>query len=128
MPLDFIDAMPGQITLSLLDLRFFAYHGWYASETQQGQPFQVDLWVTYPEPDNALENLEQTIDYTIVYEMLKAQMENPRKLLEDLAQSILGELHARFSQVSELKIHIQKISPPVAGLDGRLGIQLHRCF
>lgn len=120
--------MPGQITLSLLDLRFFAYHGWYASETLQGQPFQVDLWVTYPEPATALEKLEQTIDYTVVYEVLKAQMENPRKLLEELAQSILGEIHNRFPLVSELKIHIQKIAPPVAGLDGRLGIQLHRRF
>ncbi len=120
--------MPGQITLSLLDLRFFAYHGWYASETQQGQPFQVDLWVTYPEPDTNLERLEQTIDYTVVYQMLKTQMENPRKLLEDLAQSILSDLRNRFPQVLELKLHIQKISPPVAGLDGRLGIQLHRRF
>lgn len=120
--------MNGQITLTLLDLRFFAYHGWYVSEAQQGQPFRVDLWVTYPEPAAQLEKLEQTIDYTIVYEVLKTQMENPRKMLEDLAQSILNEIHERFPQVRALKIHIQKISPPVAGLDGRLGIELHRCY
>ncbi|MBM3432053.1 MAG: dihydroneopterin aldolase [Bacteroidetes bacterium] len=120
--------MNGLITLTLLDLRFFAYHGWYAQEAEKGQPFLINLWITYPEPDTSVEQLDQTIDYTLVYDLLDAQMKKPRKLLEELAQSILSEIHDQFPRVSELKIHIQKISPPVAGLDGRLGIELLRRY
>ncbi len=120
--------MNGQITLTLLGLRFFAYHGWYEQETKQGQTFQVNLWVTYPEPAGAIHALDQTIDYTTIFHLMRTQMEKPRKLLEDLAQSILSEIHEIFPQVTELRIHIEKVSPPVAGLDGKLGIQLHRRF
>ena len=120
--------MNGQITLTLLDLRFFANHGWYATETEKGQPFLINLWITYPEPDFSVGHLNQTIDYTVVYDLLDAQMKHPRKLLEDLAQSILSEIREQFPQVCELKIHIQKTSPSVPGLDGRLGIELHRTY
>lgn len=120
--------MKGQITLTLLELRFFAYHGWYEQETLKGQSFRVDLWVTYPEPPAQVEILSDTIDYTTVYDLLRGQMDRPRRLLEELAQSILTEIREKFPQVTELKIHIEKVSPPVTGLDGKLGIQLRRVY
>ncbi|MFM7672696.1 MAG: dihydroneopterin aldolase [Bacteroidota bacterium] len=118
--------MKGCITLTLQDLRFFAHHGWYEEETRQGQQFLVNLRVTYPEPGRAVQDLAGTIDYTTVFELLRRQMNTPRKLLEELAQSILSEIHQQFPQVSELQIHIQKVDPPVADLNGMLGIELRR--
>lgn len=120
--------MTGTITLTLADLRFYAYHGWFAEEARQGQSFLVDLWVSYPEPDQSIATLDQTIDYTIVHSILKEQMERPRRLLEDLAQSILGEIKQQFPLVTHQRIHIQKLAPPVSGLDGRLGIQVERNY
>jgi dihydroneopterin aldolase len=124
----FIDPMQGHITLTLLDLRFFAYHGWYEQEALQGQTFLVNLWVTHPEPVNSIQSLDQALDYTQLFGILSDQMKRPRKLLEDLAQSILTEMHERFPQTTSIRIHIEKTSPPVTGLDGRLGIQLERTF
>lgn len=120
--------MNGQITLTLADLRFFAHHGWYEQETKQGQSFLVNLWVTYPEPSSNIRELSEAIDYTVVFELLRMQMERPRRLLEDLAQSILDDIRQHFPQVGELRIHIEKMAPPVAGLNGKLGIQLHRRY
>lgn len=120
--------MKGVITLTLLDLRFFAYHGWYAEETKQGQTFLVNAWISYPEPTSSLTELSATIDYTEIHSILDAQMNRPRKLLEELAQSIIGEIYARFPQVSQVKLQIEKTAPPVPGLNGRLGISLERNF
>ena len=120
--------MKGAITLTLLDLRFFAHHGLYPAEQANGQPFRVDLWITYPEPDSTLQDLTQTLDYTIVYSRLTQQMEKPRPLLEELAQSILEELKELFPAITEMRIHIQKEKPPVVGLEGRLGVQLLRSY
>lgn len=124
----FIDPMRGNLTLTLLDLRFFAHHGWYAEETLQGQTFGVNLWVSYPEPDAALIQLSDTIDYTEIHTLLVAQMNRPRKLLEELAQSILDEIHSQFPQVKHLRLQIEKMAPPVVGLVGRLGITLERSY
>ncbi len=120
--------MRGNITLTLLDLRFFAHHGWYAEETLQGQTFGVNLWVSYPEPDAALIQLTDTIDYTEIHTLLVAQMNRPRKLLEELAQSILDEIHSHFPQVNHIRLQIEKMAPPVVGLNGRLGITLERSY
>lgn len=120
--------MKGIITLTLLDLRFFAYHGWYAEETKQGQTFLVNAWVSYPEPTTSLIELSDTIDYTEIHTILVAQMDRPRKLLEDLAQSVVDEIHSRFPQVCQIKLQIEKTAPPVPGLNGRLGIALERNY
>jgi dihydroneopterin aldolase len=120
--------MQGQITLTLLELRFFAYHGLYVKEQQEGQYFLVDLWITYPELDKTVHQLDQTLDYTVVFGKLKEQMANPRHLLEDLAQSILSELKELFPPITEIRIHIQQESAPVSDLDGRLGVQLTRLY
>ncbi len=120
--------MSGTITLSLIDLRFFAYHGWYEQESRQGQNFRLDLWVSYPESMQSIVELDQTIDYSVIYSALKDQMARPRRLLEDLAQSILTEIKENYPVVTQIRIHIQKMAPPVSGLDGQLGIQLERTF
>jgi dihydroneopterin aldolase len=120
--------MAGIITLSLLDLRFFAHHGWYEQESRQGQSFRVDLWVSYPEASSTIDALEQTIDYTVIYSILKEEMEHPRRLLEQLAQSILDRIKITFPQVKQIRIHVQKSAPPVPRLDGKLGVQLERHF
>jgi dihydroneopterin aldolase len=120
--------MSGILTITLLDLRFFAYHGWYEQESRQGQIFRVDLWVSYPEPNRSVSELDQTIDYSVIYAMLHTQMHRPRRLLEELAQSILAEIKEKFPVVMKIQIHIQKVAPPVAGLDGRLGIQLESFY
>jgi dihydroneopterin aldolase len=75
-----------------------------------------------------LQQLSDTVDYTLIYELVRRQMNQPRKLLEELAQSILSEIHETFPQVTELKIHIEKTAPPVENFSGRLGIQLTRTF
>lgn len=125
---DFIDPMNGIITLTLLDLRFFAHHGWYEEETRMGQTFLVNAWISYPEPPAAIIRLTDTIDYTAIHSILVAQMNQPRKLLEELAQSTLTEIQTRFPQVRQIRLQIEKVSPPVAGFNGRLGITLERSF
>lgn len=124
----FIDAMKGILTLTLLDLRFFAYHGWYEEETRQGQTFLVNAWVSYPEPASTLIDLSDAIDYAEIHSILSAQMNQPRKLLEELTQSIMDSIHDRFPQVSHIKLQIEKLAPPVPGLNGRLGVTLERNY
>jgi len=124
----FIDAMTGTITLTLLDLRFFGHHGWYEEETRQGQTFLVNAWISYPEPTTNIKELSSTIDYTEIHSILVDQMNRPRKLLEELTQSILDEIRSRFMQVNHIKLQIEKLAPPVPGFNGRLGITLERRY
>lgn len=116
------------ITLTLLDLRFFAHHGWYEEETRQGQTFLVNAWISYAEPTTNITELSTTIDYTEIHSILVDQMNRPRKLLEELTQSILDEIRSRFTQVNHIKLQIEKLAPPVPGFNGRLGITLERRY
>ena len=72
-------------------MKFYAYHGVALQETRVGNTFVVNLVLTAPlEKAVADDTLEDTINYAVVYEVVKREMAIPSKLIEHAAGRILA--------------------------------------
>lgn len=104
----------GKILLEGMD--FFAYHGVYQEERENGQLFSIDLEIVtdYSIACNS-DKLEDAIDYVEIYELVKAEMEIPSSLLENVAQRIIDSIRKNFDQIEVIKVKITKLQPPISG-------------
>ena len=102
--------------ISLKGMEFFAFHGVYEEERVKGNKFEVDLSIDYPFEDKvANDQLDRTIDYAELYEIVKEVMDKPANLLEHLAVSIQGQVKTKFPQVESVKVTVTKFNPPING-------------
>lgn len=100
----------------LENIRIYAYHGVFPQETLVGNNFIVNLKIT-ADLSKAIESddLNDTISYATVYEIVEQEMAISSKLLEHVAGRIIKSLKKHFSQIDEIKLKISKINPPVKG-------------
>jgi len=102
--------------IKLEGMEFFAYHGCFKEEQLIGTKFIVDLSIETNVEQAALnDDLHLTINYLTVYQMVKKQMEIKSKLLENVAQRILDNLHIQFSGVISAEVKVSKLNPPLGG-------------
>ncbi len=112
-------------TIILEDMEFYAYHGCMEHERQIGNTYFVTVSM---ELDTAKagksDNLNDTLNYKEVYDVIKAQMEIPSNLIEHVSQRILNSLAEKFPQVNTFHLSLSKVAPPLGGKTGRATIQL----
>jgi dihydroneopterin aldolase len=103
--------------ICLNEMVFYGYHGVFAEERSLGQRFIVSLHLyTDEEHDREIHKLEDTVDYTKVYALLKDIMESDQfHLLESVANAILDKVLMEFFLVSRAKVFIQKPSVAIQG-------------
>jgi len=111
-------------TVALTDLRFYAYHGYYPEEQVLGNNFVVDVQATFPKEGGAGDDLAHTVDYQELYEIVRTEMQQPRKLLETVAEAILERTQARFPFVTAIRARICKCRPPFGGDLARASVVL----
>lgn len=115
------------ITIRLEKIRFFARHGVFEHERRDGNEFEVNLCVEYPSPEVSLlaeDDLEHTISYVDLYNLVKEEMEKPQRLLETVASSILKRIKSEFPQTTSTCCKITKLSPPIPGFIGKVSVEL----
>lgn len=115
------------IAVHLKELKFHAHHGLYAGEDKTGGPFEVNLSVYY-EPEGKIISLDQTINYVALFEIVRQRMMQKSSLIETVAQDICDTIKARFPVINEIKLDIDKCSPPIENFQGKTGITLHKTF
>lgn len=114
-----------QSYIILKDLRFYAYHGVGAQETQVGNEFVLDLrlrmdWTRAIRSDD----VNDTLSYAEVYEAVKDEMARPSRLLEHVAGRIARRLFQDFSSLEEIELKLVKRNPPMgADIEGA-GVEL----
>jgi dihydroneopterin aldolase len=119
--------MPDEVFLEAV--RFYGYHGVNPEERVQGQRFVVDVHLeTDLRPAGASDDLAQTINYSSVYQRVKAIVEGePRDLIEAVAEEIATTLLAEFPTASTATVTIRK---PEVALKGAMlnaaGVRIHR--
>lgn len=107
-----------KLQTALEQLEFFAYHGIYPEEKLQGGKFRVDVVVT--ETIDAQRNfvdLEAQVNYEQLFQLVKAEMEQPRELIEEVAYRILTAIKQELRN-RQVAIEV-KITKPDPG--GRFG-------
>ncbi|MGI8950830.1 MAG: dihydroneopterin aldolase [Chitinophagaceae bacterium] len=109
-------------SIELSQLRFYAYHGLYEEERILGSEFEVSVTVIHHPQIFPVQHLEDTIDYTAIYQLVKEQMLQPNPLLETLATTIVQEIFIKFLQAEEIKISIKKIHPSIISFEGSVGV------
>lgn len=119
--------MPSTFTIELRELRFFAGHGWYDEEAVTGNEFEVTILATFAAKE-AIDSIEDTVDYTRIYALAKAVFSQREKLLETVAQKMAAAIEAAFPQIQQLQITIKKLNPLIPSFTGTVGITYEKIF
>lgn len=102
--------------IELKAMKFYAYHGVADQERRVGNTFVVDLTLTAPlEKAIQSDNLDETINYATVYQLVKEEMALPSQLLEHVAGRILFRIKQQFPQTEEIELKVAKLNPPFGG-------------
>lgn len=116
------------VTIHLHHVLFFAYHGLFPSEKELGNQFEINLDVEYEEKSLSFEGIDQTIDYSELYTILKRHMEVATPLLESVCADILLEIKQRFPFVQAINISLFKMKPPIEDFNGKAGVSLRKKY
>lgn len=109
-----IAGMTSKIILE--NLKIYAYHGVLSEETIIGTYYflnievHADLWKATETDD-----LNDTVNYAEINEIVQAEMKIPSKLMEHVAGRIMQSIKVKFPQISLIKIKITKTNPPMEG-------------
>ena len=102
--------------IELSNLRFYAHHGMLPHETAVGNEFIVNLML---EADLSAacvtDNVDDTINYADVFDLVKTEMQISSKLLEHVAGRIFRKLKEMYPQLSAITVSVAKMHPPVDG-------------
>jgi dihydroneopterin aldolase len=97
------------VTIELHGLVVFGRHGYLEEERRLGQRFLVDLWADLDEDATRSDDLEETVDYRRLAEVVKEVFGGPsRLLLEGLAGAIADGIMERFPRVRSVRGRIRK--------------------
>lgn len=104
------------INIELKDIKFLAFHGVSQQERKVGNTFVVNLLLSAPlEKAVQSDDLNQTINYAAVYEVVKKEMKTPSSLIEHAAGRILNALKKEFPSLTAVELKLSKINPPIEG-------------
>jgi len=104
---------------------FFAHHGCFEEERVVGTRFCVNLsFDVETVRAERSDELSDTVSYLDVYQLVKAEMQQPSNLLEHVARRISDAILQAFPQVSNVEIELKKLNPPLGGEIESAGITL----
>ncbi len=106
--------------LFIEDIQLHAYHGCLDEEGRIGGKYRIDIKAV---ADFNLcadtDDLNKTVDYVVVYDLVKEEMAIRSKLIETVAKRIALKLQAKYGWVSAWEVSLTKFNPPVGGSLGQ---------
>ena len=116
------------VTVQLHNLLFSGHHGVFKEELATGNTFEVHLDVLYDDNHHRVATLDDTVNYVILFGIVKQRMHQPSPLLEKIAEEIIAGIKDRYPFISEAIISIYKLQAPIGNFQGKAGITLHKKF
>jgi dihydroneopterin aldolase len=111
------------IRISLDKIRMFGFHGLHPEERSAGAEYEISMEIFF-QADKKILKLDETVDYVKVHDIIRAEMNNPRPVLETVGMEIANRVKDDYPSVSEINITISKINPPLANFRGELGVSI----
>ena len=103
--------------IELEGMEFKAYHGCLEQEKVRGNAFTVDFRGELDLSAAAeSDNLNDTLNYADIYDIIAYEMSIPSELLENVAGRIVKEIEKRCPQLVSFSIRVSKKRPPVDGV------------
>ena len=111
--------------ITLENMEFHAFHGCLEHEQSLGNTFSVTLSMEIDtELAGKTDNLVQTLNYQLVYDVVKEQMEIRSNLIEHVAERIINTVFFKFPQIYALQLKLKKHNPPLGGKVDAVSIEL----
>ena len=110
----------------LNDLVFNGFHGVYAAEKKIGNTFKVDVRIQFTPTTKTIEQLDQTIDYVHVYQLIQNIMAIPTPLLETLVGKIADQILAEHSIAESVFVKITKQQLAIPFFEGTTSVSIER--
>jgi dihydroneopterin aldolase len=114
--------MNSEMQIHLSNVKIYGYHGLDVGEDILGGEFEVNLTALFIPERVPVSELKETVDYTVLLEIVKSRMQKPALLLETLATEIASEIIAKFLNVTSVTISISKLHPPIRSFTGSVGV------
>lgn len=113
------------LEIVLDSMEFYAYHGFYKQEQELGNKYTLDLKVTLDPPVNYID-INATVDYQILYNVVKEEMGKSFKLLETIADNISKEIFIKFPYIFSVEVSVAKHNPPLGGICNKAKVTLKK--
>lgn len=113
--------------ITLQGMLFYGAHGVRPEEACLGQRFEVDLdmWLD-TSPAGASDTLDDTVNYSRVYETVRDVVVNRRyQLIEALAAAVAVEALRQY-ELAAVTVRVRKPHAPLRGLLDSVEVEIHR--
>ena len=113
--------------ITLKGIRFHGYHGVAEAERQIGQKYEIDAELVRDlSVAGKTDDLVHTIDYAQVIRLIiEIGTHQSFQLIEALAETITAAILDQFV-VEEVRITVNKLSPPIAQIITHAGVSIAR--
>jgi len=114
--------------IKLNEMLFYGFHGVHDEERRLGQRFIVSAHLYTPQAkDSLIIRLEDTVDYTRVYDDIREVIETHQfQLLEVCANTIADKLLADYPMLDRVCLFIQKPSVPIQGILASVEVEISK--
>ena len=100
----------------LQNIRTYSYHGCLLEEGKIGSDYKVDLKIkTNLKKSAQTDELHDTVDYVDLNRIVIEEMAIRAKLLEHVAQRIIDKILQELPTVTQVKVAVSKLNPPIGG-------------
>lgn len=112
-------------TIFVNDIQLHAYHGVMPQEQLTGNNYLVSVSAQYP-IDKAIttDDVQHTLNYAMVYDIVKEEMGISSKLVEHVAGRIAQHLMKQFADISAVQVRITKLNPPMGAQCAGAGVEV----
>ena len=103
-------------------IKVFAYHGHLPEEAILGGHFIINVWVTTDtEEVEKTDDLNHTVDYVRIIELVKEQMAIRSNMIEHPAKRIVDAI-LPLNKVQKVKVEVEKIQPPIDAVFNKISV------
>lgn len=103
---------------------FKSYIGVHDFEQMHGNRFEVNLEVEIANPEQAVDNIAATLDYSELYDLTAAVMQGRFQLIETAAEQIIEAIQSKYQILSGITLRICKLNPPLNGPVSKVCIEI----
>nr|AOE07725.1 dihydroneopterin aldolase [uncultured bacterium] len=98
------------------NIKVYAYHGCLDEEGIIGSEYRVDAVVDVKNKlSHQNDDLDQTVDYSLVTQIVVEEMAIRSKLIETVAAKIIKRILNECTHSKHVSITVTKINPPIEG-------------
>ena len=110
--------------IKLDHLKFFSFHGLFPEERILGNEFTLSVSVDRISNEQFSENLEQSIDYGVLYSICAEVMQKPVDLLETICEQIVFKIQEVCPDYQLIEISVTKNQAPLGQIAGQATVKL----